>query len=71
MTIKLKKSVTVFSVKEAAQFLGLSRGWLDRDRSNHNLYGSELKVPYVQLSARKVLYRKADLEAFLDEKRIG
>ena len=59
------------SVLEAAAYLGVSRSYLDRDRAAHAAYGEPLKVPYSKLSKRKVLYSKADLDAFLASQRVG
>lgn len=73
MTIKMNKGPVraLLSVSEAAHYLGVSRQWLDRDRSAHENFGTELRIPFIKISTRKVLYRKSDLEAFLDEMYIG
>lgn len=54
----------LLSTAEAARVLRLSKTSLDRDR----LYG-RLRVPYIRLG-RRTLYRMADLEAWLESRRV-
>lgn len=57
------------TVEEAASYLGVSRQWLDRDRAAFNKFGSDLKIPFSKISTRKVIYRKHDLDDYLNATR--
>lgn len=49
----------LFTTKEAASYLGVSKSFLDRDRCN----GAH--IPFVKLGNRAVRYRLSDLESYL------
>ena len=48
---------------EAAAYLGFKPQTLINDRCN-----ATLGVPYLRLSARKVLYRQSDLDAWIEDR---
>ena len=50
---------------EAAEFLGVSRSLLKKDRKEQT-YG----VPFIKLSPRKIRYVQSDLESWIQKKRI-
>lgn len=49
----------------AARLLGLAPASLDLDRCRHRL-----RIPYLKIG-RRVLYRRADLMAFIDRCQVG
>ena len=51
------------SVSEVAQYMGISEASL-RMRVFRN------QIPYVRLSERKVLFKKDELDSFLESKRV-
>jgi hypothetical protein len=53
---------SLLSVKQAAAFLGVSKGWLDKSR----LTGDGLRYAKI---GRRVLYDPRDLEAFLSARK--
>ena len=53
----------LLTTKEAAQFLGVSKAFLERDR------WAGAQIPFIRVGARAVRYRVADLEAFMNSRR--
>ena len=51
----------LLKTKEAAEFLGLSKAWLERDR----WVGPT--VPFIRVGKRSPRYRMSDLENYLEE----
>ena len=51
--------------KSAAKALGVSVSWLDADRAN-----AEVRIPFFKIGGR-ILYRRADVLAFLESCRQG
>lgn len=49
------------TTKEAAQYIGMSEAFLERDRS----CAGEGKIPYVRVGTRSVRYRRLDLDNYL------
>lgn len=49
--------------KEAARFMGLSRSWLEKRR----VFGDG--PPYYKIGERRVLYRRAEVVAWLEQHR--
>ncbi|UTW46764.1 AlpA family transcriptional regulator [Bacterioplanoides sp. SCSIO 12839] len=49
----------LLTTKQAAEFLGVSSAFLNRDRCE------AARIPFVQLGARAIRYRPEDLEAFV------
>jgi len=47
---------------QAAQFLGLSKAFLERDR------WAGAKVPFIKIGARAVRYRLDDLQAYIESR---
>ncbi len=52
----------LLTTKEAAQYLGMSKAFLERDR------WAGARIPFVKLGARAVRYRQADLESYIESK---
>ncbi len=54
----------LLKVKDAAEYLGLSQSFLDKDRSGRAL------IPFVKLGkTRGVRYRQEDLDAFIESRK--
>ena len=49
----------LLTTKEAAQFLGVSKAFLERDR------WAGARIPFIRVGDRAVRYRVADLEAYI------
>jgi hypothetical protein len=49
----------------------VTRRWLDKDRHIARLNGTPPAVPYSALGHRTIRYRREDVLAFLDARRIG
>ena len=52
----------LLNTKEAANFLGLSKAFLERDR------WAGAKVPFIKISERAVRYRLEDLEKYIESR---
>lgn len=52
----------LLNTKEAAQYLCVSKAFLERDR------WAGAKVPFIKVGSRAVRYRLSDLEEFLDSR---
>lgn len=52
----------LLNTKEAANFLGLSKAFLERDR------WAGAKVPFIKISERAVRYRLQDLEKYIESR---
>lgn len=53
---------TLYNTTEAANYLGLSKAFLERDR------WAGARIPYVQIGARAVRYRLLDLEKYIESR---
>jgi len=51
----------LLSTGEAAQLLGVSKAFLERDR------WAGARIPFIRVGSRAVRYRMADLEAYVDQ----
>lgn len=51
----------LFTTQEAAQFLGVSKSFLERDR------WAGARVPFIKVGSRAVRYRLSDLNAYIDK----
>lgn len=71
MAMNLKTYPAVMATKDAALYLGVSEQYLNTDRHIAMQNGTAPVVPYVRIGARMVRYRKADLDAFLEQSRVG
>jgi len=60
-----------FTTAEAAKYLSLSAEYLRELRMTRARRNRMEPPPYVRLSARKVLYRRADLDAWLARHVVG
>ncbi len=49
----------LYNTKQAANYLGVSAAFLERDR------WAGARIPFIKLGTRSVRYRLADLEAFI------
>ncbi|MCB5207432.1 helix-turn-helix transcriptional regulator [Methylovorus mays] len=52
----------LLNTQQAAQFLGLSKAFLERDR------WAGAKVPFIKIGARAVRYRLEDLQAYIESR---
>lgn len=52
----------LLDTKQAAQFLGLSKAFLERDR------WAGAKVPFIKIGDRAVRYRIEDLETYIESR---
>ncbi|MCK0105645.1 Helix-turn-helix domain protein [Marinobacter litoralis] len=50
----------LFTTKEAAELLGVSKAFLERDR------WAGARVPFVKVGSRAVRYRLSDLESYIE-----
>ena len=57
---------TVMTTAEAAQYVGLSKFTLERDRSVSQREGTPPQIPYVKYAKGTVRYKISDLDAFLE-----
>ena len=64
----MKSEERLWGEKEAAAYLGLSVRTLQNWRSGRGPYPS---IPFVKISARCVKYRRADLDAWIEERVAG
>ena len=75
MNIPMKSPVRIayemLTVDQAAELLGVTRRWLDKDRHIARMNGTPPAVPYNALGHRTVRYRREDVLAFIDASRIG
>ncbi len=55
-------SSNLFNTKQAAEYLGMSSAFLERDRCYLAL------IPFVKVGSRAVRYRISDLDNYLDSK---
>ena len=53
-------TIQLLSTKQAAEFLGVSASFLEKDRSR----GS--RIPFVRLANRAIRYRMSDLEGYIE-----
>lgn len=58
-------SQKLLTTHEAAQFLGVSKAFLERDR------WAGARVPYVRVGARAVRYRVSELEHYIQVRTLG
>ncbi|WP_417809490.1 helix-turn-helix transcriptional regulator [Thioclava sp.] len=74
MTISIKKPVRLASEMltsiEAAQMLGVSRRYLDKDRHAARQNGTPPAIPYIELGHRTVRYHLNDVLGFLASRRV-
>lgn len=54
----------LLTTQEAAQFLGVSKAFLERDR------WSGARVPYVKVGSRAVRYRLGELEHYIQSRTL-
>jgi len=53
----------LITTKEAAEFLGVSAAFLQRDRTD------ETEIPYVKVGSRAIRYKISDLNNYIDDRR--
>lgn len=54
----------LLTTKQAAELLGVSMAFLERDR------WAGAKVPFVRIGSRTVRYLKSDLEEYIESRRV-
>lgn len=52
----------LFNTKQAAEYLGISAAFLERDR------WAGAQIPFVKIGTRSVRYRLSDLDAYIESK---
>ena len=52
---------SLFTTKEAAAFLGVSKAFLERDR------WAGARVPFIKVGSRSVRYRPSDLNDYIEK----
>jgi excisionase family DNA binding protein len=52
----------LLTTKDAAEYLGVSAAFLERDR------WAGAKIPFIKIGTRSVRYRQADLDAYVESK---
>ena len=52
----------ILTTKEAANYLGVSAAFLERDR------WAGARIPFIKVGSRAVRYRLSDLDTYLDSK---
>ena len=57
--------MALLTTKEAAEYLGVSMAFLERDR------WAGAKVPFVRVGSRTIRYLKSDLEEYVRERRVS
>lgn len=55
-------NVKLLTTKQAAEYLGVSAAFLERDRWAGD------SIPFIKLGSRAVRYRMEDLESYIEEK---
>ena len=70
MLNNIKSTRTILTPAEAADFLGVSPGFLSRDRWEADKRETSPKVPFVRLGHRTVRYHLNDLQKFLSANRV-
>ncbi len=61
----------LLSTKEAAEFLGVSAAFLERDRWAGARTGHGPLIPYIKVTPRAVRYRLADLREHITTRRMS
>ena len=56
----------VMTTREAADYVGTSRFTLERDRSVSQREGVPPRIPYIKSPGGRVVYKIADLDAYLE-----
>lgn len=56
----------LMSPREAAEYLGVSESWLERDRFQASQAKVGPAVPYSRIGHRSIRYRRVDLDAFVE-----
>lgn len=52
---------SLFNTKEAANYLGVSKAFLERDR------WAGARIPFIKVGSRTVRYRLSDLNAYIEK----
>lgn len=53
---------TLLNTQQAAQFLGVSKAFLERDR------WAGARIPFIKVGSRAVRYRQTDLDTFIQSR---
>ena len=74
MTLKFKNHIQNpaenITTEQAANLLGVTRRFLDKDRHEARQNGTSPKIPYAVLGHRTVRYCRSDVLSFLDANRV-
>lgn len=52
---------SLFNTREAAEYLGVSKAFLERDR------WAGARIPFIKVGSRTVRYRLSDLEEYIEK----
>ncbi len=64
LTFKSKR--TLMNTNCAAEYLGVSSAFLERDRWNANRSNIPPSVPFVKIGKKTIRYRSGDLEQYIE-----
>ena len=53
--------ITLFTTKQAAEYLSVSSAFLERDR------WAGAQIPFIKVGSRSVRYRQSDLEEYIEQ----
>lgn len=68
---KAESGDRMLSTKEAAAKMGLQHRTLQDWRRKERKKGQQIGPPYTPVSARRVVYRESDVEAWLRARQVG
>lgn len=54
-------SLALLNTKQAAQYLGVSAAFLERDR------WAGARIPFVKIASRSIRYRQSDLDQYIEQ----
>lgn len=58
---RCKVTTSLFTTKEAAKYLGVSKAFLERDR------WAGARIPFIKVGSRAVRYRLSDLNEYVEK----
>ena len=62
--LRRMETMELLTTKQAAEFLGVSMAFLERDR------WAGARIPFVRIGSRTIRYLKADLESYVSSRRV-
>ncbi|WP_264212918.1 hypothetical protein [Leisingera thetidis] len=66
-----KKLPARLNTQKAADYLGVPKTFLERDRFEAGQSGTPPKVPFLRFGRRTILYNVSDLDMYLSSSRIA